>query len=606
MCFCVGLSLSPTSVLALEFILLLVGMEEPASAHWCHQCSAQTAAQHAVGGSHGDLICADCGGGFIESLESAQALIHVRRAVRRHQRSQQRRFRIHSAALRRLEATISEADLNSPAFRLEVRSLVHLMDLLPLHSRSSGLHDATSSDVTDEAHDADVPSRGTAHTDHVLGVHGMPLNARIMQNEIASHGELVSRVPLNGLSELGHEENEFFSHVNTNNAESRLADFGLDESVQDESHEHEGEVGSMRSQNNVDGDDEVSDSDVEVSALELSDWDSFDEDEWEYDEDEIHVRNGLDDDVQDGGAVGHVNEGSQARSPLQNARIPHDVLRRLNAISRNIQNFNAEMGLENLNLDTYVGNPADYVDARGFEELLQQFMDSDNTRRGSPPAAKSAIEGLPTVLVQQEDVENGSDLCAICKDVVELNEPAKQLPCLHLYHSECILPWLTTRNSCPMCRHELPTDDPDYEEQRKHEIMWQNGRQQVGGNSDSSSVSHEAGAEELGREGNLGGESIDTETDVLFSDTSKGEVGDDSETRGCPSTGHHGNRHSRERGSLLDVIASPLFSVIGLVVVSCLGNLLLGSSSQRRPANNQASRTREMQSGRSWWTNFFG
>ncbi|XP_023875382.2 uncharacterized protein LOC111987868 [Quercus suber] len=48
-------------------------------------------------------------------------------------------------------------------------------------------------------------------------------------------------------------------------------------------------------------------------------------------------------------------------------------------------------------------------------------------------------------------------LCAICKDDLLLHSQAKQLPCSHLYHSQCILPWLSSHNSCPLCRFQLPT-----------------------------------------------------------------------------------------------------------------------------------------------------
>ena len=62
----------------------------------------------------------------------------------------------------------------------------------------------------------------------------------------------------------------------------------------------------------------------------------------------------------------------------------------------------------------------------------------------------------------------GDTTCPIC--VVELeftaNDP-KQLPCKHVFHQGCLLPWLEVHNSCPLCRLELPTDDPVYEKGRK-------------------------------------------------------------------------------------------------------------------------------------------
>ncbi|GAA0144296.1 ubiquitin-protein ligase [Lithospermum erythrorhizon] len=130
-------------------------------------------------------------------------------------------------------------------------------------------------------------------------------------------------------------------------------------------------------------------------------------------------------------------------------------------------------------------NFGDYFFGPGLEQLIQQLAENDPNRYGTPPASKSAIDGLPDIKITEDLLASDSYQCAVCKDSFELSEVAKQIPCKHIYHKDCILPWLELHNSCPVCRFELPTDDPDYENRR-------NGQQQ-NANQSSNSVATNAG-----------------------------------------------------------------------------------------------------------------
>ncbi|WOL01989.1 E3 ubiquitin-protein ligase [Canna indica] len=106
---------------------------------------------------------------------------------------------------------------------------------------------------------------------------------------------------------------------------------------------------------------------------------------------------------------------------------------------------------------------SDFLMGSGFERLLEQLAQIEvngiGGGRGSeyPPASKAAIESMPITEITDGHVAMESH-CAVCKEPFELGAEAREMPCKHLYHQDCILPWLALRNSCPVCRHEMPTD----------------------------------------------------------------------------------------------------------------------------------------------------
>ncbi|XP_054729058.1 E3 ubiquitin-protein ligase RNF181 homolog isoform X1 [Anastrepha obliqua] len=93
-----------------------------------------------------------------------------------------------------------------------------------------------------------------------------------------------------------------------------------------------------------------------------------------------------------------------------------------------------------------------------------------------PEASKRAIAALPEHVITKEEVAEELE-CAVCKQAAEVDEKYKILPCKHEFHEECVLLWLKKANSCPMCRYELETDDPVYEELREFRQDESNRRQ---------------------------------------------------------------------------------------------------------------------------------
>lgn len=101
------------------------------------------------------------------------------------------------------------------------------------------------------------------------------------------------------------------------------------------------------------------------------------------------------------------------------------------------------------------GNGGNYFVGPGLEEIIAEIS---NDQHGNPPVSKSLVDAIPSVKISQKDLRKNAH-CAVCKEKFELGSCARKLPCNHIYHSDCIVPWLAWHNTCPVCRQELCPDD---------------------------------------------------------------------------------------------------------------------------------------------------
>ncbi|XP_037078798.1 E3 ubiquitin-protein ligase RNF115-like [Pollicipes pollicipes] len=152
--------------------------------------------------------------------------------------------------------------------------------------------------------------------------------------------------------------------------------------------------------------------------------------------------------------LGTPNARSGQRDGAQRADQPHGILGDLlDSLFANFPNVrvNVDTGGEGPIHFRLHGNPGDYAWGnleldRIVTHLLNQMESS-----GPPPLGADLIKGLPTVAVTQASVDANLQ-CMVCFEDYVLDEKVRELPCSHLYHSICIVPWLELHGTCPVCR----------------------------------------------------------------------------------------------------------------------------------------------------------
>ncbi|CAM0910421.1 unnamed protein product [Alopecurus aequalis] len=88
--------------------------------------------------------------------------------------------------------------------------------------------------------------------------------------------------------------------------------------------------------------------------------------------------------------------------------------------------------------------------SRHFEELqLRQ------ARAANPAARLPAFTYNRSVKHNVKDGGEEAATCSVCLGAFQPGETVRLLPvCLHLFHVECIDPWLDAHSTCPICRSD--------------------------------------------------------------------------------------------------------------------------------------------------------
>jgi len=100
----------------------------------------------------------------------------------------------------------------------------------------------------------------------------------------------------------------------------------------------------------------------------------------------------------------------------------------------------------------------------------------ENSAGRPVPATEEIVDNLPREVLQERClllsvayIALATDIrsflaplldkdCAVCKEQFQLHteDPEEQivvtLPCMHPFHEPCILPWLKSSGTCPVCR----------------------------------------------------------------------------------------------------------------------------------------------------------
>lgn len=120
----------------------------------------------------------------------------------------------------------------------------------------------------------------------------------------------------------------------------------------------------------------------------------------------------------------------------------------MHEITEGVSNSPVRPNSENMHSDSLVESQV-----RGDSAGLVNLPVLLGNQRLTGYAFADFIEGKQSAIrAKGERFTNG---CIICFDDFTREVEVSELPCGHVFHTKCVSAWLSSKETCPMCRHSV-------------------------------------------------------------------------------------------------------------------------------------------------------
>lgn len=135
---------------------------------------------------------------------------------------------------------------------------------------------------------------------------------------------------------------------------------------------------------------------------------------------------------------------------------------------RRVTNASAMLRL----LDTQLREELEHLQF-AFENNSNQIAEALRTNRSAPPVVvkkklSKIMAGKMRLCKLDLDVLCSQPSCPICNEDFSLTTTVTKLPCTHVFHHSCVVPWLELKQNCPICRADLTDEVPSLTELHKY------------------------------------------------------------------------------------------------------------------------------------------